>query len=151
MAAKARKRNVDQTKVFTTGSTVRLEVPRSSRQSKSKKVVAAIADPDLNPVSGFVGFLREHAVVGLAIGFVIGTQVQAVVKQLVASFINPLFSLLFGEALSKRTFMLHFHARAVAFQWGAFAYGLLDFVFVVAAIYIIVRMLKLDKLDKPPK
>jgi large-conductance mechanosensitive channel len=100
-------------------------------------------------VGGFVNFLREHSVVGLAIGFVIGLQAQLLVKQLVDSFISPAFTLFFGQSLTHRTFTLHFHSHMGTFGWGAFVYGLLNFLFVLAAIYAIFKYLKLDRLDKP--
>ena len=136
------------TQVVTTGSTIRFEQPSSGRGKKKSKV-SVIVGPELHPVNGFVDFLREHAVVSLAIAFVIGLQSQTLVKQLVSSFIDPLFKLLFGQALSLRTFTLNFHGRSASFAWGAFAYGLLDFIFVLAAVYAIVKFLSLDKLDKP--
>ena len=118
---------------------------------RARKSVIDIA-PDVfsQPVSGFVMFLREHAIVGLAIGFVIGTQVQAVVKQITDSFINPLFALLFSgnKSLAARTFTLHFGRRHANFGWGAFAYTLLDFLFVLAVLYTLIKVSKLDKLDK---
>lgn len=106
---------------------------------------------EVNPVTGFVAFLRDYAVVGLAVGFVIGLQAQNLVKQLVSSFIDPAFQLLFGQALSQRAFILHFHDRTASFTWGAFVYGMLNFVFVLGAIYVIVKFFSLDKLDKPTK
>lgn len=135
------------TKVVTGGSTIRFEQPKSGRRKKSK--VSVIVGPELHPVGGFVDFLREHSVVSLAIAFVIGLQSQVLVKQLVNSFIDPLFKILFGQALSLRTFTVHWHSRSANFSWGAFAYSLLDFLFVLAAIYAIVKFLNLDKLDKP--
>src|SRR5438270_6152219 len=93
-----------QTKVTTKGSTVHIESPKGQPKPK----VSVIVGPD-EVVSGFVGFLREHAIVGLAVGFVIATQVQSVVKQLTDGFINPLFTLFFGgKTLTTRTFTLHF-------------------------------------------
>jgi large-conductance mechanosensitive channel len=141
------KRNKEQTtaQVVTTGSTIRLEQPKSSRQHKPKIIIS----PDIHPVGGFIEFLREHAVVSIAIAFVIGLQSQKLVNQLVSSFIDPLFKLLFGQALSLRLFTLHFHGRSASFAWGAFAYGLLNFLFILAAVYAIVKFLSLDKLDKP--
>jgi large conductance mechanosensitive channel protein len=130
------------------GSNIRFEQPKSNRHRKKPKVTALV-DTEVRAVNGFLEFLREHSVVSLAIAFVIGLQSQVLVKQLVSSFIDPLFKLLFGQALSMRTFTLHFNERAVNFSWGAFAYSLLDFLFVLAAIYAIVKLLKLDKLDKP--
>ena len=141
-----RKNAPSTSQAVTGGSTIRFEPPKSSRQHHPLVVVS----PDLqHPVSGFLDFLREHAVVSLAIAFVIGLQSQTLVKQLVSSFIDPLFKLLFGQALSQRTFTLHWHDRAANFGWGAFVYGLLDFLFVLAAVYAIVKILKLDKLDRP--
>lgn len=137
---------MDQTKVVTTGTVVRIETPKSDR-NKPKVVVS----PEIIPGTGFIQFLREHAIVGLAIGFVIATQVQALVKLLVDSFINPAFQLLLGQALTSRKFMLTFHGRSVPFAWGGFAYGLLDFLFVLAAVYLLVKFLNLEKLDRPKK
>jgi|GEM_PF-437809 len=145
MAKKSKRQNPGR--ATNTGGTIRFEIPASSRQHKQQVIIT----PDIHPVTGFVDFLREHAVVGLAIGFVIGTQVQSLVKQLVSSFIDPLFKLLLGQALSQRTFTLHWHGRAANFGWGSFVYALLDFIFVLAVIYVVVKFLNLDELDKPKK
>jgi large conductance mechanosensitive channel len=133
--------------IIAPGSTIRFEEPRSQRQPKNP----LIGPPDVHPVSGFLDFLREYSVVSLAIAFVIGLQSQVLVKQLLASFIDPLSELLFGQVLSTRTFTMEFHGRSVDFAWGSFAYSLLDFIFVLGAIYVIVKVLKLDKLNKPKK
>jgi large conductance mechanosensitive channel len=100
-------------------------------------------------VGGFVSFLREHAIVGLAVGFVLATQVQTVVKQLINSFIEPLFQLITGnENLNNLSVKLHFNGHTAPFGWGAFVYALIDFIFVALTIYVIIRLFNLDKLDK---
>ncbi len=147
MASKAPKGGSDQTKVVTSGSTIRIEQPKSGRGRKPK-VSVVVGNTTDDFVGGFVDFLREHAVVGLAIGFIIGVQAQTLVKQLVDSFISPAFNLFFGQALAQRTFTLHWHERAANFGWGAFVYGFVNFLFVLAAIYALFRFLKLDRLDK---
>ncbi len=146
MAKKPSKHASKQVQSLTTGTTIRFEQPKSKR--KPRPNVAVVMAQEMNPVEGFIDFLKHYAVVGLAIGFVIGTQAQVLVKQLVSSFIDPLFKLLFGEALNQRTFTWHFHDRSADFGWGAFLYILLNFFFVLAMIYIIVKFFKLDKLDK---
>jgi large-conductance mechanosensitive channel len=150
MADKSQEGEHEQTRVVTTGSTIRIEQPKSQRGHKPK-VSVIVGNSTDEFVGGFVDFLREHAVVGLAIGFIIGVQAQTLIKQLVDGFINPAFTLLFGQALSQRTFTLHWHERAANFGWGAFVYGLLNFVFVLATIYAIFRYFKLDRLEKPEK
>lgn len=98
------------------------------------------------PKTGFVAFLRERSVVGLAIGFVIGTQVQTVVKGFIADFIDPFFKLVLpgNLALSQRQWTVY----NAQFKWGDMVYLLLDFLFIVFIIYLVMKLFKLDKLDK---
>lgn len=147
MAAQRKRKSPDQTQVVTTGSTIRIEQPKSTRGKKSN---VSVVVQEINPVHGFVGFLRENAVVGLAVGFAIATQAQALIKQLLDSFINPMYALFFeGGKLSSKTSTLHFDGRESSFAWGAFAFTLLNFLFVLAAIYAIIKLFNLDKLNKP--
>jgi large conductance mechanosensitive channel protein len=147
-----RKRNTknsaqNTTRIVTNGP-VRIEQPKSTRQQKPDLIEIV---QDVNPASGFINFLREQAVVGLAVGFIIGTQAQSLVKQLVASFIEPLFTLFFGQEITERGFTITFHGRSAEFMWGSFIYGLINFLFVLLAIYVVIKFFKLDKLDKPKK
>jgi len=138
--------------VMTRAGNIRFEPalsPRKPKPSKSKVVVGAAQD--ISPVNNFLDFLKEHAVVGLLIGFVLGSQVQTLVKQLVQSFIDPLTQLLFGTALSARTFTLHFNGRSAQFGWGALVYAIIIFLFVLVTMYLIIRFLKLDKLEQDAK
>ena len=147
MAERKRKAKQNTTHVVTSGTTIRLEQPASSRQRKQSTTKVIIQE--VNPMGGFVNFIREHAVVSLAVGFAIATQAQALIKQLISSFIDPLYALLFNtEKLSTHTATFRFHDRAQAFAWGAFVYALIDFMFVLAAIYAIIKIFNLDKLDK---
>lgn len=147
MAAQRKRKTSSQTQTVTAGTTIRLEQPKSGRGKKSN---VAIVVQEINPVSGFVGFLRENAVVGLAVGFAIATQAQALIKQLLDSFINPLYALFFeGGKLSAKTTTLQLNGRESSIAWGQFAYTLLNFLFVLAAIYAIIKIFNLDKLSKP--
>src|SRR3954465_8948007 len=101
MAERKRKSNISNTHVMTSGTTIRFEQPSSKRGAKNSTTKVIIQE--VNPVGGFVNFLREHAVVGLAVGFVIGLQAQTLVRQLVDSFITPAFTLFFGQALKDRS------------------------------------------------
>jgi large-conductance mechanosensitive channel len=146
MAQRKRKTNRPSTASVTTGSPIRLQSPKSVRKPKpsvTKKVVK-----EAHPVGGFANFLREYTVVSLAIGFVVATQVQGLVKLLVAGFVDPFTKLMFGHALSNRTFTLHWHTRAANFNWGGFVYGLIDFLIVLVVIYVIIKIFQLDKLNK---
>ena len=144
MAAKQNKKRTANPAI-TAGSTLRMQSPRSYDRQPKQHI------PEIEVVGGFKTFLQEHAVVALAIGFVVATQIQALAKQLIASFIDPSFKLLFGQKLSQRTFTLHFHDRAANFGWGSFLYAVLDVLFVLITIYLAVRIFNLENLENPKK
>ncbi len=99
---------------------------------------------------GFMDFVREQGVVGLAVGLALGTQVKTLVDQIVLSFINPLVGLVLpGQGdLSKKVFNLTVGDKNAIFAYGAFLNVTISFVAVAAVIYYVVKGLKLDKLDK---
>ncbi len=127
---------------------VKAKIKNGKMSGRSVTVLLDTDDIFKEQVGGFVQFLREHAIVGLAVGFVVGAQSQAVVKQLVTSFIDPAFQLFFGGVeLSKRTFKLNLWDNSATFGWGALAYALINLLFVLAFIYALIKLFKLDKLD----
>jgi len=101
---------------------------------------------------GFTEFIRQQGVIGLAVGLVLGTQIKALVDQLIASFINPLLGLVLpGQGdLSQKTFALTVPAldKTATFSYGAFLFVLLSFVIVALVVYYIIKALRLDKLTK---
>lgn len=139
-------------KVTSTEDGVKITTP-PAKPGDHRSGVNVFVRPDFinEPIEGFVGFLKEYAVVGLAVGFAVGSQAQQVVKQIVTTFIDPAFQLLFGKSLSSQTFTLHFHDHSANFAWGALIYAVLNFLFVLAAIYAIIKLFKLDKFKKQPK
>lgn len=111
---------------------------------------AALGSRPGRHVGGFMDFVREQGVVGLAVGLVLGTQIKALVDQIVASFINPLLGLILpGKGtLAEKTFSLSWGTKTEDFGYGAFLSVLISFLAVAAIIYLVVKGLKLDKLDK---
>ncbi len=107
----------------------------------------AVAKKVTSSFSGFAAFIRERAIVGLAVGFVIGAQVQSVVKQFIASFVDPLFKLLVpgNTTLSQSVWKA---PHGASFGWGAFVYQLLDLLFVLSTIYAVIKLFRLDRLEK---
>lgn len=104
---------------------------------------------EINPVEGFVGFLREYAIIGLSIGFILGNQMSALVKVIVASFIVPMTQLFFGKKLDNRTFFLQFHNHSALFYWGSVADGLIQLILLLVFVYAAIKFFNLDKLNKP--
>jgi large-conductance mechanosensitive channel len=151
MAERKRKPTKNTAKLATSGSTIRLEQPKSDRKPKKRAAAAKVVVQEINPVEGFVGFLRHYAIIGLSIGFIIGNQMSNLVKIIVASFIDPVSHLLFGTALSQRTFTLRFHDRIALFGWGAVVYGMIQLILLLIFIYIAIKIFNLDKLEQIDK
>ena len=115
---------------------------------KEKKIVsAAIKDTHMG---GFVNFIREQSVVGLAVGLAIGTAAGDTVKKLVTAFIDPLVQLIVGsqQGLQSASFTVEIAGRRGEFLYGAFVSSLITLIAVAFVVYAIVHFLKLDKLDK---
>lgn len=93
--------------------------------------------------SGFFQFIREQGVVGLAIGFILGSGVNKVVTSMVNDLIQPAIGLIFGSVDGLNG--LHYSS----IMYGRFLAGLIDFAIIAAVIYFGFKGLGLDKLDKP--
>jgi large conductance mechanosensitive channel len=120
----------------------------STARERATRRVAATREK--RPLGGFMDFVREQGVIGLAIGLALGTQVKSLVDQIVASFINPLVGLVLpGQGdLTKKTFALTVGEKTATFTYGAFLNMLISFIAVAAVIYFVVKGLNLDKIDK---
>ncbi len=94
---------------------------------------------------GFITFIREQGIVGLAVGFILGGAVSKTVTSLVDNVINPLVGLALGKVnLSDK--MLTFSNATL--KYGAFITSIIDFLIVAAVVYFIFRGLGIDKIDK---
>ena len=115
---------------------------------KEKKIVGtAIKDTHM---AGFVNFIREQGVVGMAVGLAIGTAAGDTVKKLVTAFIDPLVQLVVGsqQGLQSASFTVEVAGRKGEFLYGAFVSSLITLIAVSFVLYAIIHFLKLDKLDK---
>ncbi len=137
-----------QTKVVETADgSIKITQPKGHRNA-GINVLLESDDIVRNQAKGFANFLQEYAVVGLALGFIVGQQANAVVKQFVTSFIDPLSKVWFGQNLSDRKAILHHGATPVAIPWGAFVYVLLEFFLVLLSMYAVIKIFKLDRFIK---
>ena len=122
----------------------------ASARSSTRRHAATVRSVKAKETEGFLNFIKEFSVVGVAIGLVFGTQIKLLVDQLLASFVNPILGIILPGAgdLSQKTFILHAGDKVAEFKWGQFVFVLLSFILVALIIYYIVKILKLDKLKK---
>ena len=106
-------------------------------------------------LQGFVDFMREQGVVGLAVGLTIGVAAKSLIDSLVQNVFNPLIGLLYGGGdLNSKYTCLKTSVEAgqtvckTKLGYGSFLNALVSFLIVAAAVYFSVKALKLDKLDK---
>ena len=105
-------------------------------------------------LQGFVDFVREQGVVGLAVGLTLGIASKSVVDSLVTNIFNPIIGALTGgESLASRSLCLRSLDGVCMSKlgFGQVISDLLSFVIIAAVVYFVVKGLKLDKLDKSPK
>lgn len=100
--------------------------------------------------SGFMNFIREQGVVGLAVGLAIGTAAGDTVKKLVEGFISPIVQFIVGsqKGLESAVWHIEVAGRNADFAWGAFLSSFITLLATAFVIYQIVHIAKLDKLDK---
>ncbi|HTK60157.1 MAG TPA: MscL family protein [Candidatus Baltobacteraceae bacterium] len=97
------------------------------------------------PLQGFIDFIREKGVVGLAIGFMVGGAVSKLVTALVEDLINPLVGLALGKVgLAEATWTI----GTAELKWGHFVSSIVDFIIIAAVVYFGFKLLRLDRLDR---
>ena len=96
-------------------------------------------------MKGFIDFIREKGVVGLAVGFILGGAVSKTVSSLVENIVNPLIGVILGKVdLSDKVLTI----GAVSLKYGAFISTVVDFIIIALVVYFGVNALGLNKLDK---
>lgn len=97
-------------------------------------------------LNGFMDFIREQGIVGLAVGFILGGAVSKVVAALVNDVINPIVGLLLGSAgdIDQQFIML----GKAKLAWGSFVASTIDFLVIAAVVYYGVKLLGIANLSK---
>lgn len=97
-------------------------------------------------MKGFLDFVREQGVVGLAVGFILGGAVSKLVAALVEDIINPILAMGLGSVENLGEAYLQIGSAKLL--WGDFLNVAIDFLVVALVVYFGVKWLKLDKVDK---
>lgn len=97
-------------------------------------------------MKGFLDFVREQGVVGLAVGFILGGAVSKLVAALVEDLISPLLALGLNNLASIKD--AYFQIGGARLLWGHFVNVLIDFIIISLVVYSLVKLFKFDRLDK---
>lgn len=100
---------------------------------------------------GFVDFIREQGVVGLAVGLAMGAAAGAAVKAIVDGFVAPVIGfILGGSTLQTKVWNtgLERGGKELIIAWGIAVNAVIILLATGLVIYVAVKGFKLDKLDK---
>jgi large conductance mechanosensitive channel len=128
------------------------EVKKTAKKTHTGHTVVITLPPIKAPswIQGFLDFVREQGVVGLAVGLILGIAAKSVVDSLVQNIFNPVIGLLYGGGdFSTKYVCLKSVGEECRSKlgYGNFINTLISFIIVAAAVYFVVKGLKLDKLD----
>lgn len=127
------------------------ETKKRATRAIGKEVVIVIP-PIKTPaewMQGFVDFIREQGVVGVAIGLIFGVAAKSVVDSLVDNVFNPIIGAMTGGGdLANRFVCIRYDGAACSSKIG---YGhviseIVSFIIIAVIVYFVVKGLKLDKL-----
>jgi large conductance mechanosensitive channel len=97
-------------------------------------------------MKGFIDFIREQGVVGLAVAFILGGAISKLVAALVNDIINPLLGIALGTMGNLKSAKIDIGPATLL--WGDFVNTAIDFTVIAVVVYFIFRGLRLEKLDK---
>ena len=98
-------------------------------------------------VKKFILFIQQQGVIGLAVAVVLGGAVQKIVTALVTDILNPILAIFLGKNSDFAT--ATFTIGKAQFLYGDFISNLINFFIIAFAIYLLVKVIHADMLDKP--
>jgi len=126
-----------------------------------KKIKKAIEPVEITPqkiakvgklqLRDFIDFIRTQGAVGLAIGLVLGGSVSTMVKSLVDDIVMPPLGLILGsaEGIKGLSFAIgKANGQIATVRYGIFLNDFINFIVIALVVYFIVKLLKIEKLDK---
>ena len=100
-------------------------------------------------LKGFAEFVRTQGVIGLAVGFIMGSSTTKLITSFVNNLINPLVGILLGPVGNLANVYLQIGSAKIMF--GNFINSLIDFIIIAFVVYFGVKVFNFEKLDKKDK
>jgi len=128
------------------------ETKKSKIIKQAQAAPAIVVNVGRSHLNGFMDFIRNQGVVGLAIGLVLGGSVSVLVTSLVNNVVMPPLGLLLGSADGLKglgwTIGTTPDGTPAVLHYGIFLNDLINFIVIAFVVYAVISILKLDKLDK---
>jgi large conductance mechanosensitive channel len=101
-----------------------------------------MADTKVGMVQEFKDFLQEYKVMGLAIAFVMGVAITALVNSLVANIVMPIVSVILPKGDWQT---LTAAVGPISFGVGAFLAALINFVIIALVVFFMAKFIMGEK------
>ncbi len=103
--------------------------------------------------NGFLTFVREQGVVGLAVGLVLGSAVTVLVKSLIDNVVMPPLGFILGSSDGLKGLSVNMGrtmgGKDAILHYGVFLNDFINFIVIALVVYTVVHVLGFDKkLDK---
>lgn len=95
---------------------------------------------------GFIEFIREQGVMGLAVGFILGGAISKLVTSFVNDLVNPIVGIFLGRTGELKKVFLQIGSSKIL--WGDFVSSFIDFAIIAFVVYFGVKILRLEVLYK---
>ncbi|MBR5669464.1 MscL family protein [Candidatus Saccharibacteria bacterium] len=124
--------------------TTKVEDKKAEEKKQAKDYAKAGLGKLKSGGSGFMQFIREQNIVGLAVGLVLGTHAGALVNSLINNVFMPPLGLLLGSKEGLVGWTIPLGDTGAEMALGAFLNDLINFIILALVIYIVIKALKLD-------
>ncbi len=119
-----------------------LEELKQIRALLTPKPASPAPPPPKGMWKEFMDFISKYKVMGLAVAFIMGVYLGALVQALVKDFIMPIIGMALSSAGIGNLATLTFEAAGQIFGIGDFLVALITFIIVAFVIFILVKITK---------
>ncbi len=117
---------------------------------KIRELLTKASPPEAAPApkglaAEFKAFLSQYKVLGLAVAFILGIYLGALVQALVKDLILPVIGIILGPGTNLTSLLVVFAGQT--FGIGDFLNAVLTFIIVAIVIFLIVKVAKRMKID----
>lgn len=95
-------------------------------------------------MTGFISFIKQQGIAGIAMGFILGGSINKTVTSLVSDIIQPGIGILIGNRQGQ---LAAAHYNSV--MYGNFIASAIDFLIIALLVYVAFKTMKLDKIEIP--
>lgn len=127
---------------------VKAKEESSNKREKAAELGKLGAEKLKGGASGFMKFIKEQNVVGLAVGLVLGTAAGSLVNSLIDNIIMPPLGFLLGSADGLKGLEFNMGVTPTGeeaiLHYGVFINDLINFLVLAFCVYFVIKLLKLD-------